>query len=132
MIGSPHHHFETIGATNAHARELADQGASHGTVVTSAEQTEGRGRQGRAWATPAGKALAWSAIVPLEGEVPGLFPLRAGLAACQAVEDLGGGVAEVKWPNDGMLDGKKCAGVLVEGRPQDGWAVVGIAIKNQD
>lgn len=128
MIGSPHHHFETIGSTNAHARELADQGAPHGTVVTSAEQTEGRGRQGRAWATPAGKALAWSAIVPLEGEVPGLFPLRAGLAACQAVEDLGGGVAEVKWPNDVMLDGKKCAGVLVEGRPQDGWAVVGIGI----
>ena len=128
MIGSPHHHFETIGSTNAHARDLAGQGAPHGTVVTSAEQTEGRGRQGRAWATPAGKALAWSAIVPLEGEVPGLFPLRAGLAACQAVEELGGGSAEVKWPNDVMVDGKKCAGVLVEGRPQDGWAVVGIGI----
>ena len=128
MIGSPHHHFETIGSTNAHARELAEQGALPGTVVTSAEQTEGRGRQGRAWSTPAGKALAWSAIVPLEGEVPGLFPLRAGLAACEAVEELGGGPAEVKWPNDVMLGGRKCAGVLVEGRPQAGWAVVGIGL----
>ena len=128
MIGTPHHQFETIGSTNAHARELAEQGAPHGTIVTSAEQTEGRGRQGRAWATPAGKALAWSAIVPLDGEVPGLFPLRAGLAACQAVEELGGGQAEVKWPNDVMLGGRKCAGVLVEGRPQDGWAVVGIGV----
>ena len=128
MIGSPHHHFETIGSTNAHARQLAEEGASPGTVVTSAEQTEGRGRQGRAWATPAGKALAWSAIVPLEGEVPGLFPLRAGLAACEAVEELGGTPAEVKWPNDVMLGGRKCAGVLVEGRPQAGWAVVGIGI----
>lgn len=128
MIGSPRHHFDSIGSTNAHARELAAQGAAPGTIVTSAEQTEGRGRQGRAWSTPAGKALAWSAIVPLDGEVPGLFPLRAGLAACQAVEELGGGPAEVKWPNDVMLGGRKCAGVLVEGRPQDGWAVVGIGI----
>ena len=128
MIGSPRHHFDSIGSTNAYARELAAQGATPGTVVTSAEQTEGRGRQGRAWSTPAGKALAWSAIVPLEGDVPGLFPLRAGLAACEAVEVLGGGPAEVKWPNDVMLDGRKCAGVLVEGRPQDGWAVVGVGI----
>jgi BirA family biotin operon repressor/biotin-[acetyl-CoA-carboxylase] ligase len=128
VIGTPHHHFETIGSTNACARELAEEGAPPGTVVTSAEQTEGRGRQGRAWTTPAGKALAWSAIVPLEGEVPGLFPLRAGLAACEAVEELGGEPAEVKWPNDVMLGGRKCAGVLVEGRPQAGWAVVGIGM----
>ena len=89
MIGSPHHHFETIGSTNAHARELAERGAPPGTVVTSAEQTEGRGRQGRAWSTPAGKALAWSAVLPLDGAAPGLVPLRAGLAACEAVEALG-------------------------------------------
>jgi len=128
VIGSPRHHFDSIDSTNAYARDLAAQGASPGPIVTSAEQTDGRGRQGRAWSTPAGKALAWSAIVPLDGDVPGLFPLRAGLAACQAVEELGGGEAEVKWPNDVMLGGRKCAGVLVEGRPQDGWAVVGIGI----
>ncbi len=128
MIGSPHHHFETIGSTNAEARRLAIEGAPSGTLVTSEEQTDGRGRQGRAWATPAGKALAYSLVVRVEIEIPGLFPLRAGLAACDAIESEGVEEALVKWPNDVMVDGRKCAGILVEARPQDGWAVIGIGV----
>ena len=129
-IGDPHHHFETIGSTNAEARRLAIEGAPSGTLVTSAEQTDGRGRQGRAWATPAGKALAYSVVVRREIEIPGLFPLRAGLAVCDAVEKEGAVEARVecKWPNDVMIDGRKCAGILVEARPQDGWAVIGIGV----
>ena len=127
-IGEPHHHFETIGSTNAEARRLAIEGAPSGTLVTSEEQTDGRGRQGRAWATPAGKALAYSVVVRREIEVPGLFPLRAGLAVCEAIEREGVEQAEVKWPNDVMVEGRKCAGILVEARPQDGWAVIGIGI----
>lgn len=127
-IGVPHNHFETIGSTNAEARRLAIEGAPSGTLVTSEEQTDGRGRQGRAWATPAGKALAYSVVVRREIEIPGLFPLRAGLAVSEAVEREGVERAEVKWPNDVMVGGRKCAGILVEARPQDGWAVIGIGI----
>jgi BirA family biotin operon repressor/biotin-[acetyl-CoA-carboxylase] ligase len=56
--------------------------------------------------------------------LPDLLPLRAGLA----VADLAGDAAGVKWPNDVLLDGRKLAGVLVEGRPQEQWAVIGIGV----
>ena len=127
-IGGPHFHFESIGSTNAEARRLASEGSPSGTLVTSEEQTDGRGRQGRAWATPAGKALAYSVVVRREIEIPGLFPLRAGLAVCEAVEREGVQRAEIKWPNDVMVGGRKCAGILVEARPQEKWAVIGIGI----
>lgn len=127
-IGEPHFHFESIGSTNAEARRLATEGSPSGTLVTSEEQTDGRGRQGRAWATPAGKALAYSVVVRREIDIPGLFPLRAGLAVCEAVEHEGVEQAEIKWPNDVMVGGRKCAGILVEARPQEKWAVIGIGI----
>jgi BirA family biotin operon repressor/biotin-[acetyl-CoA-carboxylase] ligase len=56
--------------------------------------------------------------------IDGLLPLRAGLA----VADVAGDAARVKWPNDVLLEGRKLAGVLVEARPQEGWAVVGIGL----
>ena len=126
--GINHHHFETIGSTNAEARRLAVEGAPDGTLVTSEEQTEGRGRQGRAWATPAGAALAYSLLIRRPIDVPGLLPIRAGVAVCEAVESFGVERAEIKWPNDVLLDGLKCAGILVEARPQEGWAVIGIGV----
>lgn len=127
-IGTPHRHFRTVGSTSDVARRLAAFGAGDGTVVTSEEQTEGRGRQGRAWSTPAGSALAWSLLLRRRVEVPGTLPLQIGVAVCEAIESFGAGPAEVKWPNDVWLQGKKCAGILVEARPQDGWAVVGVGL----
>jgi BirA family biotin operon repressor/biotin-[acetyl-CoA-carboxylase] ligase len=120
MLGKPRLHFRTIGSTNAKARELADRGAPHGTLVTASEQTAGRGRQGRTWVTPPGTAIAASVILRAFDE---LLPLRAGLA----VADLAGAGARVKWPNDVLLDGRKVAGILVEARTPE-WAVVGIGV----
>lgn len=127
-VGTPHRHFRKVGSTNQVARELADAGAADGTVVTSEAQSAGRGRQGRPWSTPAGAALAWSLLLRRTVEVPGTLPLQVGVAVCEAVESLGVERAELKWPNDVLIAGRKCAGVLVEARPQDGWAVVGVGL----
>jgi BirA family biotin operon repressor/biotin-[acetyl-CoA-carboxylase] ligase len=127
-IGRPHRHFRSVGSTNQVARELAEAGAADGTLVTSEAQSAGRGRQGRQWSTPAGAALAWSLLLRREVQVPGTLPLQVGVAVCEAVESLGVERAELKWPNDVLVDGRKCAGILVEARPQYGWAVVGIGL----
>jgi len=120
-LGRPRLHLRTIGSTNARARELAAAGAPHGTAVTADEQTAGRGRQGRGWSTPPGSALAVSLVIR---DPDPLLSLRAGLA----VADLAGAAARVKWPNDVLVDGRKVAGILAEGRPQEGWAVLGIGV----
>ena len=120
-LGRPRVHLRTTASTNDRARELALAGAPHGTLVTAGEQTAGRGRQGRTWAAPPGRALLCSLLLR---EYDALLPLRAGLA----VADLAGTAAQVKWPNDVLLDGRKLAGVLVEARPGAGWAVLGLGI----
>jgi BirA family biotin operon repressor/biotin-[acetyl-CoA-carboxylase] ligase len=128
-FGSPHRHFARVGSTNTVARELAAAGAPNGTVVTAAEQTAGRGRQGRTWTAPPGSALLYSAVLrPLEPR-HSVLPLAVPLAVCETAERLRPGIdCKVKWPNDIHLEGRKLAGILIEARPQDGWAVLGIGL----
>jgi BirA family biotin operon repressor/biotin-[acetyl-CoA-carboxylase] ligase len=120
-LGSPRSHHRRTDSTNARARELASRGAPHGTLVTAAAQTAGRGRQGRSWTAPAGRALLVSVLLR---DWPRLLPL----AAAVAVAEVAGGGAAIKWPNDVQLGGRKAAGILVEGRPQEGWMVLGIGL----
>lgn len=120
-IGSPRVHFRSVDSTNESARLLAAAGAPHGTLVTASEQRAGRGRQGRTWSAPAGQGLLCSLIVR---EPPPLLPLAAGAAVASAA----GEEARLKWPNDVLVHGRKVAGILVEGRPQQRWAVVGMGI----
>jgi BirA family biotin operon repressor/biotin-[acetyl-CoA-carboxylase] ligase len=120
-LGRPRLHLREIGSTNERARTLAAAGAPHGTLVTAGVQTAGRGRQGRTWTAPAGRALLMSLVVR-DPDV--LLPLRGGLA----VADLAGPAARVKWPNDVLVEGRKIAGVLAEGRPLEHWAVLGIGV----
>jgi BirA family biotin operon repressor/biotin-[acetyl-CoA-carboxylase] ligase len=129
-FGSPHRHYRSTDSTNTRARELAAAGAPHGTVITATEQTAGRGRQGRTWTAPPGKALLYSAIVrPLEDRHT-MLPLSVPLAVCEAAEQLNPALeCKVKWPNDIHVNGRKLAGVLIEARPQDGWAVLGVGLK---
>jgi BirA family biotin operon repressor/biotin-[acetyl-CoA-carboxylase] ligase len=121
-LGHPRLHLRRTGSTNERARELALAGAAHGTLVTASEQTAGRGRQGRTWTAPPGRALLLSLV--LRVDEPALVPLAAGVAVAETV----GEGARIKWPNDVLLDGHKVAGILVEGRPQEGWAVLGIGL----
>jgi BirA family transcriptional regulator, biotin operon repressor / biotin---[acetyl-CoA-carboxylase] ligase len=128
-FGSPHRHFRVTDSTNTRARELVEAGAPGGTVVTAREQTAGRGRVGRVWTAPEGKALLYSAILRPLDERHLLLPLSVPLAICAAAEALRPGIeCQVKWPNDVWLEGRKLAGVLIEAKPQDGWAVIGIGM----
>jgi len=120
-LGRPRLHVRELASTNDRARALAEAGAPHGALVTAGAQTAGRGRQGRVWVAPPGRALLMSLVVR---DFDSLLPLRAGLA----VADLAGDGALVKWPNDVLVDGRKVAGVLAEARPRAGWAVLGIGI----
>ena len=120
-IGTPRVHFRLTDSTNARARELAGRGAPHGTVVTAAEQSAGRGRQGRTWTAPPGRGLLFSVVIR---DPPRLLPLAAGVAVAETV----GPDAQIKWPNDVLLGGRKVAGILVEARLQERWAVVGIGL----
>jgi BirA family biotin operon repressor/biotin-[acetyl-CoA-carboxylase] ligase len=120
-LGHPRLHVRRLDSTNLRARELAAQGAPHGTLVTAAEQTAGRGRQGRSWSAPPGRALLGSLVIR---DPSRLLPLAAGVA----VAEVAGAAAVVKWPNDVLIQGRKVAGILVEARLQEGWAVLGIGL----
>jgi BirA family transcriptional regulator, biotin operon repressor / biotin---[acetyl-CoA-carboxylase] ligase len=125
-LGRPRLHLRSTGSTNDRARDLAVAGAPHGTLVTASEQSSGRGRQGRTWAAPEGRALLASLV--LRGRVD-LLPLRAAVGVADVVaEHLADRDVAIKWPNDVLVDGRKVAGILAEGRPQEGWAVLGIGI----
>ncbi len=146
-LGHPRIHLRRTDSTNEHARMLAISGAPHGTLVTASEQTAGRGRQGRSWLAPPSSALLCSLVLRWASDdlPPPLLSLTAGVAVCDAIDDyMGphtqvglGQQARLKWPNDVVVERTngdeptslaKLAGILVEGRPQDGWAVLGIGL----
>lgn len=127
-IGLPHLHVRELDSTNERAKELGADGAPHGTLVTADRQTAGRGRQGRRWEAPAGRALLASVIVRPLDERDALLPLAAAVAVCEACERTAPVNCWIKWPNDVWIDRRKVAGILVEGRPQERWAVVGVGV----
>jgi BirA family transcriptional regulator, biotin operon repressor / biotin---[acetyl-CoA-carboxylase] ligase len=128
-LGRPRLHLRSTGSTNDRARELALAGVPHGTLVTASEQTAGRGRHGRRWSAPPDSALLLSLVLRFAPGAPlQLLPLAAPVAVC----DVAGSDARVKWPNDVVFVSAgglaKVAGILIEGRPQEGWAVLGIGL----
>jgi BirA family transcriptional regulator, biotin operon repressor / biotin---[acetyl-CoA-carboxylase] ligase len=120
-LGTPRLHLRETTSTNDRARALAAAGAPHGTLVTAGAQSAGRGRQGRTWSAPPGRALLMSLVLRAPDR---MLPLAAAVAVAQAA----GPDAAIKWPNDVLLDGRKLAGILAEARPQEGWAVLGIGV----
>jgi BirA family biotin operon repressor/biotin-[acetyl-CoA-carboxylase] ligase len=108
--------FTALGSTNDEALAWAASGAPDFSLVAAEEQTSGRGRMGRAWFTPPGSALAFSLIMrprPAEREHIGRFSGLGAMALVQALHGYGL-TAQVKWPNDVLLQGCKVAGILVE------------------
>ncbi len=119
-LGRKIHHFEELESTNDEAHRLAEAGALHGEVVVADFQTRGRGRRGRSWVAPRGKALTFSAVLR-----PAIAPARApeitiaaAVAAAEAAREMGAASARIKWPNDVECKGRKIAGLLTELRAE--------------
>lgn len=127
-LGKPRIHYRLVGSTNEEARRLGEGGAPHGTLVTAAEQRSGRGRQGRRWEAPPQTALLASVLVRDLDERHAVLPLAVAVAACEACEESAPVQCRIKWPNDVWIERRKVAGVLIEGRPQERWAVIGVGI----
>ena len=123
----------SVDSTNLEAWRRCDAGDPSGLVVTADEQTAGRGRRGRTWASPRGHGV-YASILLRPGRVDGggmLFGLAAALGVAEALEDVGAPRATVKWPNDVEIAGLKIAGILAEGRDvgsDDAAHVIGIGI----
>lgn len=116
VVGSRIEHYDVIGSTADAARDMAVQGVPEGTVLVAESQTAGRGRMDRGWLTPAGQAVALTVVLYPSFPPPAapLLGLAAGLAVREAIESVTGLAAQVKWPNDIYLGGRKVAGVLLE------------------
>ncbi len=118
---------DTVDSTNDEIRRLAEAGMPEGLIVLTDRQTQGRGRRGAAWFSPAGESLAFSVLLRPD-EPKALWPrlaLATGLAVAEALEEFIPLVG-IKWPNDVWIGGKKIAGILVEaGRD---FVVVGIGL----
>jgi BirA family biotin operon repressor/biotin-[acetyl-CoA-carboxylase] ligase len=132
-IGSEIVFFQVIGSTNTAAAGLAAKGQREGTVIIADSQTEGRGRRGRTWVSPAGKNLYLSIIVR-----PGISPreasiltLMSAVACASAIQRLSSVPVSIKWPNDLMMADKKIGGILTEMKADAdsiNYAVIGIGI----
>jgi BirA family biotin operon repressor/biotin-[acetyl-CoA-carboxylase] ligase len=123
---------EELGSTSDRAKQLADEGAEHGTVVIAETQTAGRGRRGRSWASPARRNLYFSVVLR-----PDLPPARApeltlvaSIAICEVLRQAGV-EAGIKWPNDLLASGRKIAGILTElaaEMERVHWVVLGVGV----
>lgn len=117
----------STGSTNA---DLASAGGPEGQVLAAEEQTAGRGRMGREWASQPGAALTFSVLLRPDN-VParqrGWLPLLAGVAVARSVRAMSGLPAMLKWPNDVLVEGRKLCGILAE-QSADGAVVIGMGI----
>lgn len=127
-------HLEQVTSTNDVARERVESGARPGLIVVADHQTRGRGRAGRDWQDPGAldpsRSLLSSYVVGLPVEGATLVPLAAGLAVADGLRRQGV-TSRLKWPNDVLVDGRKCAGILVERHTpgaRDGFLVIGIGV----
>jgi BirA family biotin operon repressor/biotin-[acetyl-CoA-carboxylase] ligase len=116
------------------AAELARSGCPSGAVVGADEQTAGVGRLGRSWNSQAESGLYVSIILrlPLPGNAVPLVMLALGLAAKQAIESLTSLAVDLRWPNDVLVDGFKCAGILAHWEGDAIIAGIGINVSQKE
>lgn len=110
------HFFQETGSTNPDAKRFAEEGEPHGTTVVAERQTAGRGRRGRSWESPAGKAVYFTIMVrpTFAPDKASMITLVMALAVAEAIQEATGLPAGIKWPNDVVVNGKKVVGILTE------------------
>ncbi len=131
-IGKDIYYYDEILSTNSLAKYLGGIRVEEGTVIIAGSQTDGRGRSGKSWESPKGGGI-WLSII-LRPDIPlkyaSLMTLATGAAVCRQLKKLGVD-AEIKWPNDILIHGKKVAGVLTEAKitfNKLDYVVIGIGI----
>lgn len=124
IAGHPVEWYETLDSTMTAASRLGQEGCAHGTVVVADEQTGGVGRHGRSWYSEKGTGLYVSIVLRIPQPVP-VIMLALGLAAHDAIAKTGL-EPDLRWPNDVLVDGKKCCGVIAQ--LENGAIIAGIGI----
>ncbi|MGB3723371.1 MAG: biotin--[acetyl-CoA-carboxylase] ligase [Pacificimonas sp.] len=121
-------HLAEVGSTNDWIAAAATRGEFDGIWVQADRQTAGRGRRGRVWTSNAGNLFASTLVrpQPSESQVQQLSFVAALAVHDMAARYVPANRLTLKWPNDLLLDGIKCAGILVEGR--DGVIIIGIGV----
>lgn len=115
-IGKKIFYFNSIGSTMDEAFSQALKGEDDGTVICAETQTKGRGRLGRSWSSPKSKGIYFSVILRPKlppSQVPQLT-LMSAVAVAEAIKKVSGLDAQIKWPNDLLIDNKKLVGILTE------------------
>jgi BirA family transcriptional regulator, biotin operon repressor / biotin---[acetyl-CoA-carboxylase] ligase len=124
--------YEELDSTNSEARRRAEAGESGPLWISAARQTAGRGRRGRVWNSGEGNLAATLLLRPEAPQsITGQLSFAAALAAAEMVSRFAPGAAiQVKWPNDVLAEGRKIAGLLLEGSsaPQSTWLAIGIGV----
>lgn len=130
FVGRQLHHYPSLTSTMEAAKKVAGEEVAEGTVVIADEQTSGRGRLGRAWLSPKG-SLAMSIILkPSVSSLPQLVMISS-LAVVRAIRKVAGLEAQIKWPNDVLIKGKKVCGILIESEVKGdrvNFAIIGIGV----
>ena len=127
------HRFEKLETTMLEATTLAEEDAPEGTLVIAEEQTAGRGRLGRSWVSAPGVGLYFSIVLrpSMPAAQSAILTLAIGLGVARGIGEACGIQCDIRWPNDVLLTGKKCSGILVEMAAEDErvrYAVAGVGI----
>ena len=114
--GQTLYYYDEIDSTNTQIKRLAEEDAPHGTLAVADYQSRGKGRRGRAWDSPHGSAIYMSILFrpEIRPDRASMLTLVIGLSVTQAIRSNLGLQAQIKWPNDVVLNGKKLVGILTE------------------
>ncbi|MCS7156386.1 MAG: biotin--[acetyl-CoA-carboxylase] ligase [Blastocatellia bacterium] len=133
MLRETVYRYDSVTSTNDVARELAEAGAEEGTTVVAAEQTAGRGRYARRWHSPKGEGLYHSIVLrpPVPPSRAPLLGFVAAVALAETMREEYSVLADIKWPNDVMIGGRKVAGILLELETEDDrvkYVILGVGV----